>query len=232
MAGREALRLIAGFAKDIVYPRTCAGCGSRGAWLCELCEGSLDLFAPPWCVRCGIPSTLAGCRCHELPASIAMARSVGPFAGWLRSSVIALKYEDESDRAGHLGQMLAAVAPVAPDPVLAPVPLHESRLRTRGYNQSMLLAREAGRVRGWPVADLLVRTRATSSQVTLGAAQRRGNVAGAFALAPGTAFASPGPTVILVDDVMTTGSTLGACAEPLLAAGAAAVVAITVARDL
>lgn len=232
MTGRDRLGRLAGFAKDMVYPRTCAGCGARGAWLCDLCEGSLDLFDRPWCDGCGIPGWLAGCRCHELPAAISQARSVGPFAGWLRSSVIALKYEDETDRAAHLGPMLAAVAPAVADPVIAPVPLHASRLRSRGYNQSMLLAREAGAALGWPVAGLLVRTRATASQVTLGAAQRRGNVAGAFAVAPGVAFSAPGPTVILVDDVMTTGSTLGACAEPLLAAGAAEVVVLTVARDL
>jgi len=229
---RDALRRIAAFAKDMVYPRTCAGCGARGAWLCDLCEGSLELFAPPWCGRCGVPPTLAACRCAELPASISSARSVGPFAGWIRASVIALKYEDESDRAAHLGPLLAAVAPTVVDPVLAPVPLHERRLRMRGYNQSMLLAGEAGQALGWPVADLLVRTRATASQVSLGAAERRGNVAGAFALAPGVTFANPGPTIVLIDDVMTTGSTLGACADPLLAAGAAAVVALTVARDL
>lgn len=161
------------------------------------------------------------------------ARAAGPYAGWLRAAIQAFKFEDESDRAGHLaGLLAAAVADAGPFDLAVPVPLHPSRLRERGYNQSALLAAGVARAVGADAADALVRIRATSQQAKLDAAARRANVAGAFAVAPGLApDALVGRTVLLIDDVATTGSTAGACAAVLVAAGAARVVLGTLARD-
>jgi ComF family protein len=114
--------------------------------------------------------------------------------------------------------------------VLTPVPLHPSRLRQRGFNQSLLLAREVGRTQSIPVVEALIRTRRTNSQVRLGAAERAGNVAGALAVLPGQMVT--GRSFLLVDDVITTGATLGACASALLDAGASSVSALTVAREM
>lgn len=104
------------------------------------------------------------------------------------------------------------------------VPLHRSRERARGFNQ----ARELARHLGPPVADALARTRRTPPQAELPAARRHANVRGAFAWRPGVPV--KGLTIVLVDDVSTTGATLNACARPLLDAGAAAVRALTAAR--
>jgi ComF family protein len=116
--------------------------------------------------------------------------------------------------------------------ILAPVPLHAARLKERGYNQSAELAQNLAtqwRLSCLPV-DVLQRTRATESQVTLDHAARQTNVTGAFGVAEPSQIS--GMTVVLVDDVCTTGATLDACAAALLAAGAAAVDGVTLARQV
>jgi ComF family protein len=160
-----------------------------------------------------------------------MVRSVGPYDGWLRGAVIQFKYHGEWGRAEHLGRALARLLHDMMDiDALVPVPLHPSRLRQRGFNQSLLLAQHAGHGVGVAVDDLLTRTRYTTPQVSQGAEMRAINVAGAFSLGPHHEVA--GRSLVLVDDVITTGSTLSACAETLLKAGARVVAAATVAREL
>jgi ComF family protein len=140
-----------------------------------------------------------------------------------------LKYARRRMLADALGHLLAERYPFAPDALLVPVPLHVTRLRERGFNQAVLLARRLGRARGLPVASrALVRLRATHAQPGLGATARRRNLADAFALRPGTAIARR--VVVLVDDVLTTGATADACAAVLLAAGALRVDVYTVGR--
>ncbi len=158
-------------------------------------------------------------------------RSVGPFDGWLRGAVVQFKYHGEWARAAHLGEPLAAaVAHLQGVDALVPVPLHSSRIRQRGFNQSLLLAQQAGGLLGIEVKEALIRTRRTDAQVSLGAEQRRANVAGAFAVQPHIQVA--GLSVVLVDDVITTGATLSACAEVLISAGASSVKAASLAREM
>jgi len=109
---------------------------------------------------------------------------------------------------------------------LLPVPLSPARLRARGYNQSEQLARALGRRWGWPVVDLLVRTRDTATQTALTPVARLANVAGAFAARRDVA----GSVLILVDDVFTTGATIAAAAQALAAAGATYIVGVTFGR--
>jgi ComF family protein len=118
--------------------------------------------------------------------------------------------------------------------MVIPVPLHASRRRERGYNQAELLARAFASMQGLPVrTDVLMRVRATEAQTHLSQAERRRNVAGAFALSdPMAAKMIAGRRIMLVDDVTTTGSTLDAAAEPLRAAGAASVWGLAFARPL
>jgi ComF family protein len=149
----------------------------------------------------------------------------------LRGAVVQFKYHGEWARTPHLGELLAgSVAHLQRVDALIPVPLHPTRLRQRGFNQSLLLAQYAGDSLRVEVKEALVRTRRTNAQVTLGAEQRKVNVAGAFAIKPNIAVA--GLSVVLIDDVVTTGSTLSACAEVLIGAGAASVKAVSLAREM
>ncbi len=162
---------------------------------------------------------------------LAAIRSAGPFAAWLRDAVINFKYHDEWARADHLGRDLTrTVADMDDLDVLTPVPLHRSRLRERGYNQSALLANVVGDQLGLPVVDALLRTRSTKQQALLSAGDRAENVDGAFAIAPG--FNVAGRRIVLIDDVITSGSTINACARILVDHGAATVRAATLARQL
>jgi ComF family protein len=126
--------------------------------------------------------------------------------------------------------LAATVAQLQQVDALIPVPLHPARLRQRGFNQSLLLARHAGDLLSVDVMEALTRTRRTEAQVNLGAEQRLVNVAGAFAMQPDTSVASL--SVVLIDDVVTTGSTLSACAKELIGAGAKSVKAVSLAREL
>ena len=216
---------------DVVYPRRCAGCGERGTWLCNKCETALLRFTAPLCPSCGIPDVLGSCRCDELPGSIEQVRSVGPYGGWLRGAVVQVKYHGEWARLRHLGPMLAeASSDLLPADAMVPVPLHPTRRKQRGFNQTEKLADELSRLTAVPVQLALQRTRWTTPQVRLGAERRQENVQSAFALAPGQRVR--GQRLILVDDVITTGATLGACADVLIAAGAVSVNVVTVAREL
>jgi ComF family protein len=166
-----------------------------------------------------------------MPTVLTNVRSVGPYAGWIRDAIIRFKYEGEWARAEQLGPLLAdALSDMSRCDALVPVPLHSRRYRQRGYNQSRLLAEQAGRRIEIGVRDVLVRQRATVPQVRLGAAARMANVGGAFALRLDEQV--KGQDLVLVDDVITTGSTLAACATVLLDAGAKSVGVLTVAREL
>lgn len=217
---------------DVVYPPRCAECGRRGRWVCADCARLVSLLQPPWCSRCGSPIVRPPtvCRCDALSPALDRVRSAAPYDGWVRSAIISFKYEGESARDGHLADVLAiAVSALPPADYVMPVPLHRKRQRTRGYNQAALLARNVAAACGSPYLDGLLRTRETPQQVGLDAAARRQNVSGAFAIRDGVDCR--GRSIILIDDVLTTGSTLGACAEVLHEAGATAVYAATLARE-
>jgi predicted amidophosphoribosyltransferase len=235
---------LASRALDLALPATCAGCGREGAALCVDCLPALDArldLAP------GVPIGLPG----DVPEPLAQVEWCASFGGVARRAVHRLKYA--GDR--RLGEPLGAAVgrrwlrAGAGGDVLVPVPASPDRVADRGYDQAELIARAAGRVCGLPVHGLLERTRRTTAQFDLDRRARAGNVANAFRVRPG-AFASPpgraagavdddaapraaldGAWVVLVDDVLTTGSTLGACARVLLDQGALAVSAVTVARE-
>jgi len=218
---------------ETIYPKTCAGCGMRGVWLCDLCETTvLPASHPSTCPRCAFPALSGRCGCGRLPAIIFRARSAYVYDGWAASAVKRVKYDGEWSRAEHLA---AAMRPLIVDfgPIdgLVPVPLHRSRERSRGFNQSLLLATHLGDLSGVPVLDVLRRSRKTVSQVTLSGEQRRENVVGAFGIDPRW-VPRHGGRYVLVDDVRTTGSTLGACAEALQVVHPATVGVLTFALDM
>jgi len=227
----NSFRDAAEYAVDIVYPKRCAGCGQRGTWICVGCDAALPLFTTPRCHRCGVPASYPHCECSSTPENLEQVRSVGPFDGWLRGAIVHFKFHGEWARAAHLGKPLAAaVADMRQADALIAVPLHAARLRQRGFNQSLLLAQHAGALLGIEVKEALIRTRRTDAQVNLGSEQRTINVTGAFAVKPN--FPVAGLSITLIDDVITTGSTLSACAEALITAGATSVSAASLAREM
>jgi len=213
---------------ETAFPRRCASCGRRGVWVCEACKAQVQRYTEPWCARCGTPVSFGRCRCDELPAEIAQFRAVGPYDGWLRAAILALKYGEETARARPLAELIAPLLnTLEPWDWLVPVPLHAKRQRDRGFNQSELLASEMALDKGKIVTALIRRTRSTPHQVGLNAAARRVNVKGAFAVVDPSVVVQK--RIVLIDDVMTTGSTLQQCAVVLLNSGAAQVSAVTLA---
>jgi len=177
-------------------------------------------------VPIGLPS--------DVPAPLLQLEWCAPFGGMVRRALHELKYSGETRLAGPLGEAVARRwrRVGAGGDVLVPVPVHADRARRRGYDQAELIARAAGRALGLPCAPILERTRATIAQFDLDRSTRATNVRGAFSLREGVQRVHlAGRWIVLVDDVVTTGATLSACAEPLLAAGAIGVSAITVARE-
>lgn len=226
---------------DILFPPVCALCGKdvRKDRLCRGCEAMLALKAinPPFCNVCGIPfvsgsstpHTCASC-CVEKPLFIA-ARSAFVYDGAALDAVHAFKYNGRVQLARALGGFAAQAAPCPCNErpyVVMPVPLYKARLKERGFNQSLLIARGISRLHKTPLDYAnLKRIRPTEPQVRLSAKERLKNVSGAFALERPDMVR--GKTVLLVDDVYTTGATIRECAGTLNRAGAK-VFAVTLAR--
>jgi ComF family protein len=227
VAVRRVLGAAANRALDLALPAACAGCGEEGEPLCRECRTALDvrLTAEP-----GVPIGLPA----DIPAPLLQLEWCSPFTGVARRSLHALKYDGERRLAPLMGAAVArrwARAGAAGD-VFVPVPASPDRVRERGYDQAALIATEAARRLSLPSMDALERTRATTAQFDLDRAARATNLAGAFRVRDPTIAASlRGRWLVLVDDVVTTGATLAACAAALLDAGALAVSAIAVARE-
>ncbi|MFQ3577686.1 MAG: ComF family protein [Verrucomicrobiia bacterium] len=156
--------------------------------------------------------------------------------GVARNLVHKLKYNTQRSAATPLAYFMSEALNDEPwarlvTPLLVPVPLHKRRLRERGFNQSTLLAESLSKARGWPVVELLVRTRATPTQTALDRSQRTRNLSGAFEVNPKHSPAIfAGRSVLLVDDVVTTGATVHECASVLLKAGAGDVYVVAATR--
>ena len=216
----------AGRLLDLALPPLCAGCGAEGAALCPSClpdlRARLDLPA-------GTPIGLA----EGPPHPLLQLEWCAAFRGATRAALHALKYAGERRLAEPLGRAVADRwrHAGAGGELLVPVPVHEARRRERGYDQAALLAEVAARHLALPWAPALERTRATTAQYHLDRRRRAANVADAFAVGAAHRRTVQGRWVVLVDDVVTTGATLSEAAAALLQAGAAAVSAITVARE-
>jgi ComF family protein len=226
------------------FPAECPFCGDEAVleWgVCMDCEICLPWFEPPWCAACGRPLDAGGvidtlcsdCVIHR-PA-FDHAFSLLSYEETVKKAVTRFKYGRDATLAAGLGATFGRSLPAYVNPfpydLLTAVPLHNRRLRWRGFNQAMLLAAAVGSRFGLPVARrLLVRTRETKAQASLDRAGRLENLAGAFSVADPKRVA--GKRILVFDDVLTTGATLEACAVKLKEAGASRVDVITIARAL
>ncbi len=238
---RSAIRRVAAATLDALCPERCAGCGAVVAahvLFCHACRDAVNVLGPPECERCGCPLRGGSCceRCvldadDAIRRARAFARYETGVAGHpVARAVHAFKYAGTWRFAARFAAaMLVRVPATVAAPLVVPVPLHRTRLRSRGYNQSAMLAEHVARARGWPLAlAFLVRTRDTASQTALTAAARTANVADAFAVA--RHGAARHRDVLLVDDVWTSGATARAAAHALRLGGARAVDVLTFAR--
>ena len=220
----------------MLFPPNCAGCGRPGWRWCPACAGAVQHPPEPLCELCGTPlEGEAGpvCRvCARVRPRFRALRSWSVFEGPVRVALHRLKYRRDLGLAEALTPQLADfLAGLAwPVQLLTPVPLGRERLAQRGYNQASLIARPLSVAMRVPYAPrALRRSRETRSQVGLSRSERRDNVRNAFWADQRRVT---GCSVLLVDDIATTGSTLSSCAEALYGAGARDVFAFTVSRAM
>lgn len=231
-------------AVEAVLPWTCVACGEiqGGPGLCPTCWARMPWISAPVCACCGVPFDVGSgqsqgrMRCASCigdPPILAAMRAALRYDTASRRLVLGFKHADRlQDAPVFASWLLRAGADLLPRATLvAPVPLHWSRLAWRRYNQAAVLARLVALRGAIPyAADLLVRGRRTPSQGALTRDGRRRNVAGVFTVRRCWRPRVTGQRVLLIDDVATTGATLAACARVLLDAGATAVDALTIAR--
>src|SRR5207302_8721166 len=233
-ACRGAWKQPARIALDIALPTLCVSCREpvHGDGVCADCWAKLSFIAPPFCPRLGIPFVydpgpgLLSMEAISDPPAYGRARAAVRYDDVARTLVHALKYQDRTDLAPAMGRWMARAGHelLEEADVLIPVPLHWRRGWSRRYNQSGALARAIERQSGVKVtSEALRRVRPTEQQIGLSRSQRASNVQGAFKVAADRTADIHGRRIVLIDDVLTSGATVDACARALLRARAAQV---------
>ena len=235
---RAALRA----ALDVALPPLCPSCRAPlgdGVGLCADCWSKLSLIEPRYCARLGIPFTydpgpgLLSMEAIADPPAYDRARAAVRYDDIARALVLSFKYGDRLDLAPMMGRWMARAGRelVSDADALLPVPLHWRRLWARRFNQSAALAGAIADISGLPLLHgALKRVRATPQQVGLSKTERADNVQGAFRVPADEKTAVAGRRLVLIDDVLTSGATVDACARALLRAGAAHVDVLVFAR--
>lgn len=224
---------------DLLFPRHCLGCGKTGSYFCSSCLNLIAVAPERICPACqkGSSGGLTHPGCLK-PQGLDGLTTIFPYGGLIEKGIKKIKYRFVTDLASELVELFLSFCGedevfrrfCREKPILVPIPLHPGRLRWRGFNQSELLGRLIAENLGlefWP--DLLVRVKNTKPQVELDKNQRRGNIRGAFSLAPNVLI-SQYPNILLFDDVWTSGSTLREAAKVLKRSGAEKVWGLALAR--
>jgi len=213
---------------ELLFPARCASCGVPGSVFCPVCSRLLVHLRPPLCSRCGAPTAWPVARCRECAGhriAFASARSAVAYEGPARGFVRAWKEHGLRRAAEPAADLVAQIVARPTADVITYIPPDGARSRRRGYHPAEQLAAAIAARWGLASEPLLGRARPVARQTGLSLAERRANVRGAF-----TATRPPPRSVVLVDDVYTTGATVGAAATALQAAGAARVHVVTFAR--
>ena len=231
-----------GSLADLLLPPVCIVCRTRigeHGLICGACFAEIDFIAAPLCDRLGVPllyetggPNLSASAIANPPA-YDRARAAAHYSATMRDLIQSFKYRDRHEGLPLFGRWLVKAGQelLEEADILVPVPLYRARLWSRRFNQSALLAQQTGRLSGVAVdCFVLKRVRATASQVGLTAKQRKRNVAGAFRPDPAGKQRIKGKRVIVVDDVITTGATVEACAKTLRRGGATHVDVLALAR--
>ncbi len=231
----EWLKQIQNEVIDFFFPQVCIGCGKVGGFICFDCSKKLSRLLPPLCKKCGRPES-SGAYCNECwrnSNSLDTIRSVFIFEGVTRMAIHEFKYHNlralSHCLSGFMAQYFRENQLVGD--ILLPVPLHDRRLKERGYNQSELLAREISKVIALPVkVNLVKRVKDNKPQArTVSVKERRINMLNAFVCTSSEVY---GKDIVIIDDVCTSGATLESCAGALKAGGARNIVGFTLAREI
>lgn len=221
------LRKILGIIADAVYPRICPICNEivrGGDIICPSCEKMLSYVEPPVCLRCGKPVDEEGLLCRDCAKGRHVydeGRAALEYDEYMSKSIYRFKYNGKMEFAKLYGRIMHDRLKEKIDEwnvdAIVPVPVHKSRLKKRGYNQAALIAKELSKRLKIPVNEcLVVRTGATGAQKDLSAAERQNNLKKAFKV---TENVVEYDTVLIVDDIYTTGATVDAMARCLKGAG-------------
>lgn len=228
--GTPALLTLRRVLLDLVFPPRCISCHHPGEWFCSECRSHVHHIAPPICRRCGQPLSDGTCaHCRRMPLHLDGLRAVAFFEDPLRQIIHRFKYESRPELGRSLACLLDEYLIENPLPVdvIVPVPLHPQRERARGFNQSLILARELASRKNLPLwYNVIERCRLTQPQVDLNLPARFENVRGAFQVVGDVQERR----ILLVDDVCTTGATLDACGLALKESGACSVWGLALAR--
>jgi ComF family protein len=219
---------------DWLFPPVCGGCGASGTRWCFQCQKNVQSVSEPVCDACGLPQARSGLcnRCQQKRPSFRKLRSWAVFENPIQNALHRLKYRRDIGLGEALSNQMSEFVKQLSWPIdmLVPIPLGKKRLKERGYNQVAMVAMPLAMQLGLDYEPgALSRARETRSQVGLSASERQGNVKGVF---EADAAKVNGQTILLMDDVSTTGATLSSAAEAIYASGAREVYTVTVARAL
>ncbi len=222
---------------DLIFPKSCLNCGKGDKYICSDCLSKVRLAKPicPYCERASIDG-VTHIKCAK-KLGLDGLTAVWEYEGVIRKAILALKYKYSTEVGKELAQLFIKFFMtldsrfVIPDsPALIPIPLHWYRQNNRGFNQSEEIGKEAAGEMNWKFySDILIKKKPTISQVELKGDDRRQNLRGVFSVST-SILVSQYPSIVLFDDVFTTGSTLHEAAKVLKRSGAKKVWGLTIAR--